>query len=395
MNIIIVKHKAIKALNRLHPWIFSGAVQKVYGSPAPGDTVEIRSSQDKLLGFGAFSPHSQIRVRIWTFNPGETICPDFFKSRIAEAILARKLLIHNDRDTAVRLINAESDGLPGLIVDQYGGFLVCQFLSAGAEFWKRNIVGILKDLVPCTGIYERSDTDVRKKEGLLKQTGILWGTCPPDLVEISENNVKFYVDIITGHKTGFYLDQKGNRAYAAGYAKDKTVLNCFSYTGGFGIAAMMGGAKHVTQIDASGPALELALKNARLNGLAPGGMTHEEGNVFSMLRLYRDESRQFDMVILDPPKFAESKNKLKKAARGYKDINLLALKLIRPGGILFTFSCSGLLSRDLFQKIVSDAALDAHRNVRVLQWLSQSPDHHAALNFPEGFYLKGLICRVM
>ncbi|MGQ0603945.1 MAG: class I SAM-dependent rRNA methyltransferase, partial [Anaerolineales bacterium] len=348
------------------------------------------------LARGAYSPHSQITLRVWTFNPDEMIDASFFRHRLERAITARSTFpsLHS---TAIRLINAESDGLPGLIADGYADFVVCQFLSAGAEKWKAEIVAALRELVPCMpcrGIYERSDVDVRGKEGLPPVTGVLAGERPPAQVEIEEHGCRFLVDVLHGHKTGFYLDQRDNRAALLPYVAGREVLNCFAYTGGFGVAALKGEAVHVTNIDSSAPALEIARRNFELNAADASQFTLHVGDVFTVLRQYRDSRRQFDVIVLDPPKFAETKAQVERAARGYKDINLLAFKLLRPGGVLFTFSCSGGLEPALFQKIVADAALDAGREAQIIKRLSQSADHPVALNFPEGEYLKGLACRV-
>jgi 23S rRNA (cytosine1962-C5)-methyltransferase len=296
--------------------------------------------------------------------------------------------------SALRLVNAESDGLPGVIVDRYGEYLVCQFLSVGAEYWRREIVTLLADLMPFAGIYERSDVDVREKEGLPLATGVLAGSPPPDLIEIDEYGVRFAVDVRSGHKTGFYLDQRDNRALVAEYAEGREVLNGFAYTGAFGVWALRGGAVKVTNVESSAAALDLARRNVELNGFDAERVENVAGDVFHVLRQYRDARRQFDLIVLDPPKFADSRSQIEKASRGYKDINLLAFKLLRPGGLLFTFSCSGLVTPDLFQKIVAGAALDSGRDVQIVRRMTQAPDHPVALNFPEGEYLKGLVCRV-
>jgi 23S rRNA (cytosine1962-C5)-methyltransferase len=307
---------------------------------------------------------------------------------------SRVPLLERYNTDACRLVNSESDDIPGLIVDRYGDFLVCQFLAAGTEFWKQTIVKQLAELIPNKGIYERSDVAVREKEGLPELIGVLSGQEPPEFVEIREGQYRFMVDIRHGHKTGFYLDQRDNRAFVAEYAGSSEVLNCFSYTGGFTVAALMGGAANVTNIESSADALQLGLRNVKLNGLDIAKVKNMEGDVFTIMRQYRDSDRRFDAVILDPPKFAGSRGQLMRACRGYKDINLLAIKLLRPGGLLFTFSCSGLVDKDLFQKIVADASLDAGREAQIIRWLSQATDHPTALNFPEGSYLKGLVCRV-
>ncbi len=349
MAIIILKPQREKSLLRCHPWVFTGAVAQVQGSPQSGETVEVLSSQGELFGRGAYSPHSQIVVRMWSFDPDEEIAPAFFRTRLQHGIAGRQALIASEQLTACRLINAESDGLPGLIVDRYDTFLVCQFLAAGAEYWKQEIVSQLQELFPCTGMYERSDVDVRAKEGLPLCTGLLAGEMPPEVLQIQEGALHFLVEIQQGHKTGFYLDQRENRQSLAQYAQDNDVLNCFAYTGGFGIYALKYGAKSVVNIDTSAAALHLLQRQIALNDLDETRSEQIEGDVFQCLRQFRDARRQFDVIILDPPKFAESRSQLNSAGRG-KDINLLAMKLLRPERF-FTFSCSGLMAPDLFQKI--------------------------------------------
>ena len=394
MTTIILKSGREKSLLRKHPWIFSGAIASVSGKAQAGETVEVKADKGELLGYGAWSPESQIRVRMWSFETQEKIDTEFFHTRLERAIEARKRLRLDEYTTAYRIVNAESDGLPGIVIDRYGEYLVCQFLSTGAEYWKQVIVEQLVQLLPAKGIYERSDVDVRQKEGLQPASGVLMGEAPPDAIEIKEGDCRFYVDIKHGHKTGFYLDQRENRAAVVEFAQGAEVLNCFSYTGGFGIWALKGGANKVTNLDSSAALLEHARRNIELNHLDTTRVENVAGDAFQILRQYRDANRQFDLVILDPPKFAESKDQIKRASRGYKDINLLAFKLIKPGGILFTFSCSGLMEGSLFQKIVADAALDAGRDAQMIRWLTQAADHPTALNFPEGSYLKGMICRV-
>lgn len=394
MASIILKARREKSLRRRHPWIFSGAIANVEGLPQPGQTVDILTLDGTAYGRGAYSPRSQIAVRVWTFDPSEEVSPAFFRARLERAIRSRHTLVGTHNLVAYRLVHAEADGLPGLIVDRYGEVLVCQFLTAGAEYWKRTIVAQLEQLIPNAGIYERSDVDVRQKEGLAPCTGVLSGRPPPELVEIQEGPCRFAVDIKRGHKTGFYLDQRDNRAHVVEYAGGAEVLNCFAYTGGFGIAALKAAATKVTNVESSSAALVLAQRNVELNSLDMAKVENVEGDTSMVLRQYRDSRRQFDVIILDPPKFAKSRSQLERASRGYKDINLLAFKLLRPGGILFTFSCSGLMDPYLFQKIVADAALDAGRDAQILRRLTQAPDHLSALNFPEGSYLKGLVCRV-
>lgn len=394
MSSIKLKKGRDKSFNRNHPWIFSGAVDSVKDVNTNGETVDIISGDGKFLGYGSYSSHSQISVRVLSFNPDEKIDKTFFKQRIENAILFRKQIINYELTNSYRLINAESDSLPGLVVDKYADFIVCQFLSAGAEFWKKEIVEILVDLINPSGIFERSDVEVREKEGLQQSKGILYGKAPEELIEIIENENRFLVDVNYGHKTGFYLDQRDNRKLLENFVLGKEVLNCFSYTGGFSIYAIKAGASNVVNVDSSAESLSLAHKIFTLNGIDSSKYENTQDDVFKYLRKLRDTSKQFDVIILDPPKFAESVSQIEKASRGYKDINLLALKLLKKNGVLFTFSCSGHIVPELFNKIIADAAADAGREVHLLKYLTQSPDHTMLTSFPEGLYLKGLVCKV-
>jgi len=394
MPIIMLKKGRDKSLLRKHPWIFSGAIDSTKEIFQNGETVEVRSADGKFLCWGSFSSHSQISVRILSFNQDEKIDTGFFKSKIKQAINFRSEILNTEITNAYRIINAESDWLPGLVVDKYSDFLVCQFLSAGAEFWKDVIVNQLAEILKPAGIYERSDVAVRSKEGLQPIAGVLFGTEPPDLLEILENKKKFFVDIKNGHKTGFYLDQRENRLLLSQFCKGKEILNCFSFSGSFSVYALESGAKKITNVDSSSEALLLADKNIALNNFEKSDYENINDDVFKYLRKLRDTDKLFDVIILDPPKFAESVNQITKASRGYKDVNLLALKLLNKGGVLFTFSCSGHVTPELFNKIVADAALDSGKHVNVMKYLSQSPDHTISTNFPEGHYLKGLVCKV-
>lgn len=394
MPSIKLKKGRDKSFNRNHPWIFSGAVDSVKDVNTNGETVDIISGDGKFLGYGSYSSHSQISVRVLSFNPDEKIDRAFFKQRIENAIQFRKQIINYELTNSYRLINAESDSLPGIVVDKYANFIVCQFLSAGAEFWKKEIVEILVDLINPSGIFERSDVEVREKEGLQQSKGILYGKAPEELIEIIENENRFLVDVNYGHKTGFYLDQRDNRKLLENFVLGKEVLNCFSYTGGFSIYAIKAGANKVVNVDSSAESLSLADKNFTLNGIDSSKYENTQDDVFKYLRKLRDTSKQFDVIILDPPKFAESVSQIEKASRGYKDINLLALKLLKKNGVLFTFSCSGHIVPELFNKIIADAAADAGREVHLLKYLTQSPDHTMLTSFPEGLYLKGLVCKV-
>lgn len=383
-----------KSLKRQHPWIFSKAVHKVNGNPADGQTVAVYSSKGDWLCYAAYSSQSQIRARAWSFLQTEVIDEAFFQRRIARAWQLRTELYDLTDTTGLRVVAAESDGLPGVTIDKYDTILVCQLLSAGADAWRHAIVNALVTLFPGHSIYERSDVDVRKKEGLQPTTGWLHLPRESGEVIIKEHGMSLLVDVIQGHKTGFYLDQRASRAAAKRYAKEKTVLNCFSYTGTFGVASLQGGALSVTNADLSELALNTALKNAELNQLDLTKIENVKFDVFKLLRQYREQGKQFDMVILDPPKFAESKAQLMGACRGYKDINMVAMQIVKPGGLLLTFSCSGLMEDNLFQKIVADAALDAKRDCLFIEKLSQDSDHPVASFYPEGSYLKGLVCKI-
>ena len=391
MHKVVLKTGREKSVLHRHPWLFSGALQDVKKGIASGETVNIVSSSGEVLAKGAYSPDSQIRVRIWTFDPAEEIDSGFFNRSICKAVKLRKTFIPAE-DNACRLINAESDGLPGVIVDRYADFLVCQLLSAGAEYRKQEIIQQLQEIISPAGIYERSDVEVREKEGLKPHAGLLTGDEPPELIQVTQGGIKFLVEVRKGHKTGMYLDQRDNRHVVQQLSTNREVLNCFAYTGAFAFAALQGGAVKVTNIESSTDAISMIMKQAGLNEIDSDKFENVQGDVFAVLRQYREAGRKFDMVILDPPKFVSSADQLKRGCRGYKDINLLAMKLLRENGLLVTFSCSGHLSPELFQKIVADAAVDAKREARMIASLGQPADHPVAMSFPEGRYLKGLVC---
>lgn len=394
MSQIKLKRGREKALLRKHPWIFSGAIQTVEGEPTSGETVQILDDKGSFLAWGAYSPKSQIRARVWSYDSTESIDADFFRNRIQQALRLRDDVINPSETTAYRMVHAESDRLPGLIVDRYQDTLVVQILSAGMEYWRDTIVEILGELPEVKQIYERSDVAVRELEGLPQRTGVMMGSLPKQPFIIKENGLRFLVDLEAGQKTGFYLDQRDNRQFCRRIAQGKMVLNCFAFTGGFTAYALAGGATSVLSIDSSEEAIRLAKENVILN---QGNLDHTDwiiGDAFKELRTLRDQGQQFDLVILDPPKFAPTAAQAKQAARGYKDINLYGFKLLKPGGTLMTFSCSGGIDANFFQKIVADAALDAEVNAQILYHLSQAPDHPTHLAFPEGTYLKGLVVRV-
>ena len=414
---ILKKGRATPVIRR-HPWVFSGAIQRIEGDPEDGEVIEVYDAGGNWLARGYLNRRSQIAVRLLTWLEDEGIDGAFWRRRLERAVSARRALAEDPATTAYRLVHAESDYLPGLIVDRYGDWLVLQFLTLGVDQRRAEIVQLLADLVAPQAIYERSDVGVRKKEGLEPRAGLLWGDEPPDQIEILENGHRFLVNVREGHKTGFYLDQRENRARLTTLCNARggriDVLDLFAYTGAFGVYAAAAGASEITSVDTSGPALDLARANHALNGLGRAGGPHSatiidgqppagsgstdteyvSGNAFALLRAFRAEKRHFDVIVLDPPKFASTRREVESGSRAYKDINLLAFQILRPGGLLFTFSCSGRVSADLFQKIVFGALADTDREAQIIGHLAQSADHPVALTFPEGRYLKGLICRV-
>ena len=391
---IFLKSGREKSLLRKHPWLFAGAIDKISGYPLDGETALVYSSKGKFLAKGAFSSHSQIKVRIWTWDENEEINEDFFRQKLLKALELRQSLISSKSTNAFRLVHAESDEIPGLIIDLYQKTAVVQSLSSGVEFWLEKIVKILPELISLDSVFERSDTDIRKLEGLPLRTRKMLGEDIPKSLVIQENNVHFGVDLREGHKTGFYLDQRENRRMLRFLASDKKVLDCFSYTGGFTINSLLGGANSVRMVDSSLTALDCAQYNLKLNGLSLEKVQIINQNAFTYLRSLRDSGEQFDLVILDPPKFAPTISQVEKASRGYKDINLLGMKLVRKGGILATFSCSGGVSEDLFQKILAGAAMDANRDAKIIGRFHPGLDHPVGLRFPEGSYLKGFLIQL-
>jgi 23S rRNA (cytosine1962-C5)-methyltransferase len=388
MKIIRLREGKERSLLRHHPWVFQGSVER--GKADPGETVRVESAEGKFLCWGAFSPSSMIRVRAWTFDEAERVDHAFFKRRIARALALRaRLPIESD---GVRLVHGEADGLPGLIVDRYGEVLSAQFLSAGMERWRDALADLLLAATGCTRLYERSDSGVRALEGLETRAGWLRGDGPTDLV-IREHDWRLNLDVAQGHKTGFYLDQRDNRAQFARWVRHfglQRVLNCYCYTGGFSVAALAGGAQQVVSVDSSAPALDKARANVALNGFDAARHEALDADVNAFLRQQLQAGASFDAIVLDPPKFAPTASHAERAARAYKDINRLALKLLAPGGLLLTFSCSGGVGAELFHKIVAGAAADAGVDGAILQRLEGAPDHPTTLVFPEGEYLKGL-----
>lgn len=396
MTQITVRPDREKPILNRHPWIFSGAIDSMRGDPKPGDLVEVVSKSGRFLARGYFNPRSQIQVRLLTWSD-EPVDDTWWRRMIRRAISARIQL--NSLPSAVRLINAENDFLPGLIVDRYGDFLVLQALTLHIDQHKADLTRILVEVLgesgtAISGVYERSDVDVRKKEGLALQTGLLWGVEPPELTAVQVGGTTRLIDVRTGHKTGAYLDQIGNQAFLDDFLKQRGIngdmLSLFSYTGGFGL----GSRCQITQVDSSLPALELAETTYQKNQFPADRVEFIQADVFDLLHDFADEGRQFDVVVCDPPKFAHNAGQVERAARGYKDLNLNAFRLLQPGGYLMTFSCSGAISTDLFQKIVFGALADSGRDAQIIRVLSANDDHPVALTFPEGAYLKGLLLRV-
>ena len=380
-----------RSLLRRHPWVFASSIAR--GGADSGETVRVEAHDGSFLAWAAFSPQSQIRLRAWSFDPAQRIDADFIAQRLRTAIDRRRTLgldLH-----ACRLVHGESDGLPGCIIDRYADIAVLQAGSAGIERWKSAIVSALQTLLPEVRVYERSDAALREREGLPPAAGWLHGE-GETRVTIDENGLRFSVDVATGHKTGFYLDQCGSRARFADLVRTqglRKVLNCYCYTGGFTLAALAGGAQEVTSVDSSGPALQLAAQHVALNGFDAARAQFIDADVNATLRSLREQGAQFDAIVLDPPKFAANPQQVERAARAYKDINRLAFHLLRPGGWLFTFSCSGGIGAELFQKIVAGAVLDAQGDAQIVARTGAGTDHPLTLHFPEGEYLKGLLLR--
>jgi 23S rRNA (cytosine1962-C5)-methyltransferase len=393
MKQLILKPGREKSLLRRHPWVFSGAVARLEGDPESGDTVAVRAADGKFLAWAAYSPVSQIRARVWSWDEQQVIDAGFLRTRLSSAVQARERLICAEAGGALRLVHGESDGLPGVIADRYGEVVVLQLLAAGAERWRAEIADAVRELTGCACVYERSDADVRELEGLPVRSGALYGALPAAGVQMREHDLAYGVDVAGGHKTGFYLDQRDNRRRIGELSQGREVLNCFCYTGGFTLNALAGGAKSVLSVDSSAGALAQARDNLARNDLDAARAEWQEADVFKYLRTLRDQGRSFDLVVLDPPKFAPTAAFAEKASRGYKDINLLALKLLRPGGLLASFSCSGGIPAELFQKIVAGAALDAGADASIVGHFAAAADHPVLLSFPEGDYLKGLLLR--
>jgi 23S rRNA (cytosine1962-C5)-methyltransferase len=386
---IVLRAGKERSIARRHPWVFSGAIDHVRGQGEPGAVAAVRDHQGQLLGRAGYNPASQIAARMWTFDDAP-VDDGLVSGRLATAIAKRGSLANVSN--GVRLVYSESDRLPGLIADRYDEVVVVQFTAAAAERWRKLVVDHFATLDGVRTVFERSDVDVRRLEGLAPATGVVAGDEPPDVVEIVERGARYLVDVRRGHKTGFYLDQRDNREVVAREAAGRRVLNLFCYTGAFSIAAKRAGADRVVSVDSSASALDLARRNAAHNEL--DDLEWVKADVFTYLRQLRDDGASFDLIVVDPPKLAASAAQVKRATRGYKDLNWLAVRLLSSGGRLATFSCSGLVDADLFTKVVAGAAVDARRDVAIVRRLDQAEDHPVLLSFPESAYLKGLWCRV-
>ena len=379
-----------RSLRRRHPWIFSGAVRRVSGRPSAGETVAVEADDGSFVAWAAYSPASQIVGRVWSFDEADVVDDAFVARWITESADRRGDLWATTN--SARLVFSEADGVPGLIADRYGSHVVVEITTAGAERWRDTIAETLSSLPGVDGVYERSNIDVRRREGLEERVGSMLGAEPPELIEMTEDDATFLVDVRHGHKTGFYLDQRESRRAIARLAVGRRTLNVFAYTGAFSVVAARAGATHVMSIDSSGPALALAAQNLARNDCEPGMLV--EADAFAELRRLRERRDRFDLVVVDPPKLVHRADQIDKSTRAYKDLNLIAFQLLDPGGMLVTFSCSGLLDEALFQKVVAGAALDARREARIVGRLHQASDHPVHLAVPESSYLKGLICRV-
>ena len=394
-NLILKKGKE-RSLLRRHPWVYDTAVQKLTGKAVSGDTVRVCSYDGRFLAWAAYSKDSTLRARCWSFDESEQIDALWIEKKIKKALIARQSLFA--RTSAVRVIFGEADQLPGLVVDRYGDWFVTQFQAAGVEAFRDVIADVLMSVPGIKGIFDRSDAATRHREGLAERVELLRGQEPPQEIEVVEDGVRYGVDVRKGHKTGFYIDQRENRFLAQRLAREfkartgrgMRALNCFCYTGGFSLALLAGGADEVISVDSSAEALAMAARNAARNGFDDSKAKWVQADVFEYLRKAREAGETFDLVILDPPKFASSHRHIDRAARAYKDINLNGLRLVTPGGDLLTFSCSGAMDVDLFQKVIAGAVIDSKREAWMIARLGAGADHPLMMTCPEGEYLKGL-----
>lgn len=392
---VILKKGKEKAAYQRHPWIFSGALDRIKGSPANGEIVAVRAADKEFLAYGYYNAQSRVAIRLIEWNEEAVVDKAWYQQKLKAAIASRKHLLADGETNTCRLVFSEADFLPGLIVDQYANFLSLQILSAGIENVKEDIIAILREELQPAGIFDKSDATARKHEQLDESQGLLWGDMPPEFIEVKENGVLYHINIAEGQKSGFYCDQRDNRRILADYAAGKSVLDCFSYSGGFSLNALKQGAAEVISVDSSALALETLRNNVALNGLDTARHTAIQSDVNKQLRIYKEEGRKFDIIVLDPPKYAPSRSALDRAARAYKDLNRLGMLLLESGGLLATFSCSGAVDIETFKQIIAWAALDAGKEVQIVKQFSQPEDHPVRISFSEGEYLKGLLLRIV
>ena len=393
IDIILKKGKEKAAILR-HPWIFSGALDKIKGKPANGEIVAVWSASQEFLAYGYFNDQSRVALRLLEWDQEVTIDEAWYTQKLEKAIASRAHLLNENTNTC-RLVFSEADFLPGLIVDKYADYLAVQILSAGIESVKETIINILRSILNPKGIFDKSDAGARKHENLEPEQGLLWGEEPPEFIEVKENGVIYHINIADGQKSGFYCDQRDNREILAAYTQGKNVLDCFCYSGGFTLNSLRAGAAHVTSVDSSALAIETLKHNLSLNGFSDALQTSFQSDVNKQLRVFKEENKKFDVIVLDPPKYAPSRSALDRAARAYKDLNRLGMLLLEPGGVLATYSCSGAVDMETFKQIIAWAALDAGREVQIIKQFHQPEDHPIRMSFPEGEYLKGLLLRVL
>lgn len=393
VDIILKKAKEKAALQR-HPWVFSGALEKIKGKPEDGDVVKVFAFDNEFLAYGYFNSNSRVAIRLLEWDETQIIDKNWYENRLKQAIASRQFILSEETNTC-RLVFSEADFLPGLIVDKYAGFLSLQILSSGIEKVKNDIVEILRAELNPKGIFDKSDATARGHEGLPIENGLLWGENPPEFLEVKENGIAYNINIAEGQKSGFYCDQRDNRRILASYTKGKKVLDCFSYSGGFSLNSLAIGAKNITSVDSSALAIDTLKQNVELNNFDAAKVTAIQSDVNKQLRAFKESGERFDVIVLDPPKYAPSRSALDRAARAYKDLNRLGMLLLEKGGLLATFSCSGAVDIETFKQIIAWAALDAGKEVQIIKQFCQPEDHPVRISFSEGEYLKGLLLRVL